>query len=57
MKRKQNDDVLMTTSFCISEETLERVRKTSRRVGMNPSTFYRFAIVAMLKRFEGDAAL
>ena len=55
MKRKQKDDVVLTTtSFCLSEETLEHVRKTSKRVGMSPSTFYRFAIVAMLKRLDKD---
>ena len=33
----------------------EKEDDVTTRVDMNPSTFYRFAIVAMLKRFsEGD---
>ena len=50
MKKKQKDDV--TTSFNLPVETLAQVKKISRRVGMNPGTFCRCAIVAMLERFE-----
>jgi hypothetical protein len=56
MKTIKNEG-LITTSFCLPEETLEQVRETARRVGVNPSTFYLVAIAAMLKRFEGGAVL
>ena len=51
MKTKSKGDGV-TTSFELPVETLAQVKKTSKRVGMNPSTFYRFAIVVMLERFE-----
>ena len=51
----KNNKTGVTTSFDLPAETLAQVRETARRVGMNPSNFYRFAIMAMLKRFEkGD---
>lgn len=56
MKRKDiKGDV--TTSSDLPAEMLAQVKKTSRRVGMNPSTFYRFAIFAMLKRFDDGAPM
>ena len=42
----------VTTSFDLPAEMLAQVRVTSRQRGMTPSTFYRFAIVAMLKHLN-----
>ena len=39
-KTEKEDDVLTTTSFCLSEETLEQVRKTSHRLGAIASSAY-----------------
>lgn len=56
MKTKSKWDGV-TASFELPVETLAQVKKISKRVGMNASTFYRFATIAALRRYAEGADL